>query len=157
LPSEAPLPAPELPLVAYRRVGVCIEFGSHDPAVLARAAVFVREQSDAELIVLHIVEGVGAAFYGVETAGRESQADRTRMAEMVEHLRSQGLHAQGVLGFGEPAEELIRLANDLRLDLLVLGTHGHRFLADLALGATVSPLLHRLRIPVLVVPTGAPS
>ena len=31
-------------------------------------------------------------------------------------------------------------------------THGHRFLADLALGQTVTPVLHRLNIPVLVVP-----
>jgi manganese transport protein len=141
--------------VGYRRVGVAIEFGPHDAAVLARAAAVVREQVDAELIVLHIVEGVGAEFYGVDTAGRESQADRVRMAEMVEHLRRQGLRAQGVLGFGSPAEEIVRLAKEQQLDLLVLGTHGHRFLADLALGATVSPVLHRLTIPVLVVPTGA--
>ena len=152
---EAPLAPPQLPRVTYRRVGVAIEFGGHDPAVLARAAAVVREQEDAELVVLHIVEGVGAAFYGDETAGRESQADRSRMAELVEHLRRQELRVEGVLGFGSPAEELIRLATEQRLDLLVLGTHGHRFLADLALGATVSPLLHRLKIPVLVVPTGA--
>ncbi len=155
LTAETPLAPPELPLVAYRRVGVAIEFGSHDRAVLARAAAVVRENNDAELIVLHIVEGVGAEFYGVETAGREGEADRVRMAELVEHLRRQGLRVQGVLGFGAPAGELIRLAKAERLDLLVLGTHGHRFFADLALGATVSPLLHRLTIPVLVVPTGA--
>ena len=33
-----------------------------------------------------------------------------------------------------------------------MGAHGHRFLADLALGQTVAPVLHRLPIPVLVVP-----
>ena len=33
-----------------------------------------------------------------------------------------------------------------------MGTHGHGFFADLALGQTVSPLLHKLPIPVLVVP-----
>ena len=153
-PERKPLSPPDLAPVAYRRVGVAIEFGSHDPAVLARAAALVREQADAELVVMHIVEGVGAEFHGVATAGRESQADRERMAELVEHLRLQGLRVQGVLGFGTPVEELVRLATEQRLDMLVLGTHGHRFFADLALGATVSPLLHRLKIPVLVVPTG---
>ena len=34
-----------------------------------------------------------------------------------------------------------------------MGTHGHRLLADMALGQTVSPVLHRLTIPILVVPT----
>ena len=41
------------------------------------------------------------------------------------------------------------------LDLLVVGTHGHRFFADLALGQTVAPVLHRLAIPILVVPNAA--
>ena len=97
---EGPVPPPFLPAVGYHRVGVAIEFGEHDPAVLARAAAVVREQADAELVVLHIVEGVGADFYGVETAGLESEADRVRMAAMVDHLRGQGLCVQGVLGFG---------------------------------------------------------
>ena len=36
-----------------------------------------------------------------------------------------------------------------------MGTHGHRLLADLALGQTVAPVLHRLAIPILVVPNTA--
>jgi manganese transport protein len=155
VPEDKPAPPPRLTPVTYGRIGVAIEFGKHDPAILARAAALVREQPDAELVVLHIVEGVGADYYGVETAGIESQADRSRMEELVEHLRRQGLRVSGALGFGTPAEELIRLVTEQRLDLLVVGTHGHRFLADLALGATVAPVLHRLTIPVLVVPTGA--
>jgi manganese transport protein len=75
------------------------------------------------------------------------------MAALLEHLRAGGLHARGALGYGVPAEQLARLAREGEFDLLVMGTHGHRFLADMALGQTVAPLLHRLTIPVLVVPT----
>jgi manganese transport protein len=74
---------------------------------------------------------------------------------LVDHLREQGVEADGALGFGRPADELVRLVSEQRLDVLVLGTHGHRFLADLALGSTVAPVLHRLTIPVVVVPSGA--
>src|SRR5262249_60185573 len=107
----------------------------------------------AELVVVDVVEGLGAAYYGAGTDDRESRADRTRMEQLLEHLRRKGLRASGVLGYGHPPEELVRIAQEQHLDLLVLGTHGHRFLADLALGQTVSPVLHRLSIPVLVVPT----
>jgi manganese transport protein len=75
------------------------------------------------------------------------------MAGLVEHLRRAGLPAQGLLGYGDPPRELVRIAREQELDLLVLGTHGHRFFADLALGQTVAPVLHRLSIPILVVPT----
>ena len=64
---------------------------------------------------------------------------------------------KGVLGYGAPVGELARIAADKQLDLLVMGTHGHRLLADLALGQTVAPLLHELAIPILVVPSAARS
>jgi manganese transport protein len=151
---EAParLPAPALAATPYRRIGVAVELAGGDDVVLARAAEVARANG-APLVLVHVVEGPGAAYYGAATDDQESRTDRTRMAEMVEYLRREGLTAQGVLGYGDPPEELVRIAKTQGMDLLVLGTHGHRFLADLALGQTVSPVLHRLAIPVLVVPT----
>jgi manganese transport protein len=152
--AEAPAaaPAPVLPAVRYGRVGVAVEFEGADDEVLAQAAALARSHH-ADLVVVHVVEGAGAQTYGSATDDRESRDDRQRMAGLLEHLRGEGLHAQGVLGYGVPAEQLTRIAKEQDFDLLVLGTHGHRFLADMALGQTVSPVLHRLSIPILVVPT----
>jgi manganese transport protein len=153
LEEVAPVPAvPELSGVRYHRIGVAVEFEGGDDIVLVQAAALARAHA-AELLVVHVVEGLGAAYYGAGTNDSESRADRARMEKLVEQLRRQGLRAGGVLGYGDPPEELVRLANEQHLDLLVLGTHGHRLFADLALGRTVSPVLHRLSIPVLVVPT----
>jgi manganese transport protein len=149
---EGPLAAPVLGAVHYRRIGVAVEFGAADSEVLAQAAALARSHH-AELVVVHVVEGPGAQVYGSATDDRESRDDRKCLAELLEHLRGAGLAAQGVLGFGEPAEQLTRVAREHGFDLLVMGAHGHRFLADMALGQTVAPVLHRLTIPVLVVPT----
>jgi manganese transport protein len=151
-PSPQPLAAPELPAVRYQRIGVAVEFAGADNAVLAQAASVARVHQ-APLLLIHVVEGPGAAYYGSATDDQESRIDRQNMAELVKHLRAEGLQADGVLGYGDPPDELVRLARDRQLDFLVLGTHGHRFFADLALGQTVSPVLHRLQIPILVVPT----
>lgn len=149
LPSLA---APELPAVRYQRIGVAVEFGGADNAVLAQATAVARLH-EAPLLLIHVVEGPGAAFYGAATDDQESRSDRRNMSELVKYLQSEGLRAEGVLGYGEPPDELVRIARERKLDFLVLGTHGHRFFADLALGQTVSPVLHRLQIPILVVPT----
>jgi manganese transport protein len=154
---EAELPllaAPELPEVRYQRMGVAIEFTAGDKAVLTQAAAMARLHQ-APLLLIHVVEGPVAEYYGPETDDQESRTDRLRMAELVKHLHAEGLRAEGLLGYGEPAAELVRLARERQLDFLVLGTHGHRFFADLALGQTVSPVLHRLQIPILVVPTSS--
>jgi manganese transport protein len=151
--EEAPRPlvAPELPRVHYRHIGVAVEFEGTDEAVLGQALSLARAHG-AELVAIHVVEGTGAAFYGPSADDQESRKDRSRMVELVAHLRQGGLPVRGVLGYGLPADELIRIARGEQLDLLVLGSHGHRFWADLALGSTVSPVLHHLAIPILVVP-----
>jgi manganese transport protein len=149
-----PAPMPSLGEVRYRRIGVGVELGEADARVLAHAAALARTHG-AGLVLIHVVEGPGAALYGSEAADRESEQDRRDIARLAGHLREEGLEAKGVLGYGSPPAELVRLAGEERLDLLVLGGHGHRFLADLALGETVSPVLHRLPIPVLVVPSAA--
>jgi manganese transport protein len=151
-----PAPAvgfPEFAEVRYRRIGVAVEFTEADQAVLSQAAALAR-QHHAPLVLLHVVEGPVASYYGAETADQESRLDRQALSKMLDHLRRAGLSAEGVLGYGNPAAELVRLANEQSLELLILGTHGHRFLADLALGETVAPVLHRLAIPILVVPSG---
>jgi manganese transport protein len=150
--GPAPLPVPELPAVHYQRIGVAVEFTGGDGAVLTQAAALARLHQ-APLLLIHVVEGPGADYYGSATDDQESRADRQRIGELVKHLHAEGLHAEGELGYGEPAAELVRIARQRKLDFLVLGTHGHRFFADLALGQTVAPVLHRLQIPILVVPT----
>jgi manganese transport protein len=150
--TRPPVPVPVLPTVHYRRIGVAVEFSKADSIVLTQAAALARTHG-AELVLAHVVEGLAAAYYGPEADDRESRDDRARMTDLVNHLREERLKAEGFLGYGSPPEELVRIAQEQRIDLLVLGTHGHRFFADLALGQTVAPVLHKLTIPVLVVPS----
>jgi manganese transport protein len=144
---------PELTPVQYQRIGVAVEFAPADRAVLTQAAALARAHA-APLVLIHVVEGPGADYFGAGTDDQESRKDRQDMATLVDHLRREGLQVTGHLGYGDPPTELVRLAREQHLDLLVLGTHGHRLLGDLALGQTVSPVLHRLTIPILVVPNG---
>ena len=104
----AALPVPVLSAVAYRRIGVAVEFTPGDKAVLTQAAAIARAHA-APLVLIHVVEGLGADFHGAATDDQESRADRSHLAALVEHLQSQGLQVKGVLGFGGPPTELVRL------------------------------------------------
>ena len=55
------------------------------------------------------------------------------------------------LGFGRVPTSSSRLAEQHKIDLLVMGGHGHRGLKDLLFGASISEVRHELSIPVLVV------
>ncbi len=151
-PTSTTVRIPVLAPVRYRRIGVAVEFVPADDIVLAQATALAQIHS-AELFVIHVVEGPVAALLGASSDDRESRDDRVRIAELVAHLQAETLRADGTLGYGTPPEELVRIVKEQGIDLLVVGSHGHRFLADLALGRTVTPILHDLTIPVLVVPT----
>lgn len=49
---------------------------------------------------------------------------------------------------------IIKACGEGDFDLLVMGAHGHRGMADLVHGETVSTVRHAVDIPVLVVRTG---
>jgi manganese transport protein len=55
------------------------------------------------------------------------------------------------LAYGDPAKELAAFAVSHRVDMLVMGSHGHRLLGDLLWGETVDPVRHRVDMPVVVV------
>ena len=92
----------------------------------------------------------GADFQSLEEFARHVEELKVKLVRLLKTLKKDG---KTIVGYGAPAKELLRLAGEEGLDLLVVGTHGHRLLGDLALGQTVAPLLHRSPIPILVVPT----
>ncbi len=107
-------------------------------------------------MLLHIVEGVGGQWYGPQTGDLESRQDEQYVRQLAERLTGE-LASQGVppvvsaLGYGDVPRGLIRLCQQESLDLLVVGGHGHRGLADVLHGSTIPGLRHGLEIPVLSV------
>lgn len=58
-----------------------------------------------------------------------------------------GMHAE----VGRAAEVIVALAESLRCDHIVMGTHGRGVLAELLIGSTTLKVLHLARCPVVLV------
>jgi manganese transport protein len=78
------------------------------------------------------------------------QADRAYLARLASELTAASLKVTTELAMGDPATELIRLAEERKVDLIAMSTHGHRFLNDLLRGTTVNKVRHVVKIPVLL-------
>jgi nucleotide-binding universal stress UspA family protein len=65
-------------------------------------------------------------------------------------FESIGIPAQAELAYGEPANEIIKWVQQKGCDLVAMSTHGHRFLADVFLGATATRVRHSIDVPVLL-------
>lgn len=52
---------------------------------------------------------------------------------------------------GVPGQEITRLADERGCKLIVVGSHGHSLVRDMALGGVATDIVHRATVPVLVV------
>jgi manganese transport protein len=76
--------------------------------------------------------------------------DRDYLARLQADLTARGLTVSVELAKGDPANELVKVAQTRGVDLLAMSTHGHRFVKDVILGATVDKVRHLVKIPVLL-------
>jgi nucleotide-binding universal stress UspA family protein len=136
----------------YRRILVAVEHSAADQAILDHVRQLAT-QVGAELHLVHVADGWAARNFD-QLQLRESEEmkdDRDYLARIAADLTSRGLNVSTELALGDPATELIRLANERGVDLLAMSTHGHRFLNDLLRGTTVNRVRHLVKIPVLLV------
>ncbi len=108
-------------------------------------------QSNAVLYLFHVVEGAGGVLYGSDAYDAEARDDEEYLKELASTLGQRGVVVETYLGFGDVVNELTRMAQEQKIDILVLGGHGHRGISDILFGSTISPIRHGLKIPVLVV------
>jgi nucleotide-binding universal stress UspA family protein len=76
------------------------------------------------------------------------------MDEAIRHLSQRGLAANSHIEFGKPGDVILRMAEDLKADLVVLGTNLHSALRRRFLGATVDKVVDHAHCSVLVIKSG---
>jgi manganese transport protein len=131
-------------------IGVALERGPGDAEILNRA-LGLAQPGVTGLVVLHVVDTTMTRVYGAETRDRETDADERYLAEVVQVLQAKGFDAHPVLLHGpDRAAKLIRQLKDHPVDLLVVGSHGPGWVADLLFGQTVDKVRHGLSIPMLI-------
>jgi nucleotide-binding universal stress UspA family protein len=136
-----------------RRIVVGMDFSR--PA--AEAARWTAQQlaPDAEFILVHIIEQPRTPSFlrrsdpsaeAVDSAARRYAG--TRLHEMATFLSAR--NPRSLVCFGRAYDELIRVANELGADLIVVGPHGDRPRSWKMLGTTAERLVRASPVPVLV-------
>ena len=134
----------------FANIGVALDLSKMDSKVLAHART-LAQQNSSHLVLIHVVEGVGGQIFGKNAYDNEARDDMEHLEGHAKQLRTSGLEVKAVLGFGRISNEIVRIADEQKVDLLVMGAHGHRGIKDIIFGTSISKVRHRLKIPVLVV------
>ncbi len=87
-----------------------------------------------------------------EIAAVSEKASAKQLARLAAKLQEDGVPADTVQLSGTPVIEILKQADALQADYIVLGSHGHTAFYDLLVGSTTHGVLLRARCPVLIVP-----
>jgi manganese transport protein len=104
----------------------------------------------SRVILLHVATGPVAQFHGPNAAGEAIDESRAYLDKVKAEFKASGIPAEVEFGYGEPVREIVKWVNEKGCDLVAMGTHGHKLLADLVLGTTAIRVQHSISVPVLL-------
>ena len=135
------------------RVVVGCDFSPLSQIAITMAASVAGPVVGATIEALYVSPPVGQKL-SYEQASDVTDDIRTRLERFIESgVRAAGISAIGVNAHvypGDPATEILRLAEDVEADLIVVGTHGRVGVKRLLMGSVAEEVMREARCPVLV-------
>ena len=106
---------------------------------------YVEEDRLPPLVVEYMAVGVDEIL--------DQQMDRAteRLGQAVAELAGDVERVEPLVAMGTPHVEIVRLAEEHEVDLIVIATHGRGFISHAILGSTAERVLRRAPCPVLIV------
>ncbi|WP_447748025.1 universal stress protein [Pseudomonas nicosulfuronedens] len=138
----------------YQHILVAVDLTEECDPVMKRA-VALAKANDAQLSAVHVVEPMAMAFGG-DVPMDLSMLQQQQFDQAKERLHQFTLTYAEITGsqchlvYGQPRQEIHRLADEQDCDLIVVGSHGRHGLA-LLLGSTANDVLHGAPCDVLAV------
>ncbi len=142
---------------------------SENSAYAFRYAVSSAQQHGAKIHILHVLEEIRANVLGryfemekiqeIREKGKKEIMDRIQkrleifcQRERMDKVECLDLVASTEVVEGDAAAEILLKAEELAVDLVIMGTHGKGLLAHAFLGSVAEKILHRIKIPILIIP-----
>jgi len=133
----------------YKSILVTLDRTTTDQAIITHVRALAR-LAGSRVMLLHVADGWAARMYGSDAVSPEVSDDAAYLERVCAEFKNDGISVETHLAYGDPATEIIKWVEEHECDLVAMGTHGHRFMSDLFLGATATRVRHSVNVPVLL-------
>jgi nucleotide-binding universal stress UspA family protein len=126
---------------------------------LSYASEFARE-AGASIICVHVIEPVvpTVGYSGVteplpmtDISEQLEESATRELPKIAEHEACAGLAVEEVIAHGDASSEIVRVARERKVDLIVIASHGRTGLGRILFGSTAEQVVRHAPCPVLVV------
>lgn len=146
-----------------KKILVPIDFSkaSHTAAEVASS---IARKAGAELILLHVVEGLTEGSFNVEGEASASgsmeeklftmkliERSKKLLAKAAEDPKFKDIKVRQELRMGTPFHGMQTIITDRKVDLVVMGTSGHTKLEEMIIGSNTEKVVRHAKCPVLTV------
>jgi universal stress protein A len=139
----------------YQHVLLAVDYTKHSVYVAEKARVLANKYQ-AKLSVIHVLDNIPMpdTNYGTVIALDQIAPDELLEAEKIKFMELGDQLAIDVVNrwmvWGIPTQEIINIADQEQVDLIIVGSHGRHGLA-LLLGSTANSVLHHAKCDVMAV------
>jgi nucleotide-binding universal stress UspA family protein len=145
----------------FKRILCAVDFSGSSTDALS-SAISLAQEAQAELTVLHVVE-IPTGMYepaGFDVAAFQRAtevASGARLRELIPRDVQTSCTVDTVISEGRAWHEILRVAADRRIDLIVMGVRGRGALNLMVFGSNTHHVIRSAACPVLVIhgPAGA--
>jgi len=105
----------------------------------------ISEATGATIHLLHVISGIKAM------EPQAARAAESYINAFESQLRAQGVDVHGIVRKGDPAQEIVRVAEEYKVDGIVMATRGRRGLQRVMLGSVTDDVMSTCPCPVTLV------
>ncbi len=143
-----------------KRILYCADFSENSERA-ARVALSYAKTFGSDLLIVNVINTrflrhpalIDLPVYGEALDSVEKTAQEG-LNEVGEKCKRDITNARTFSRTGIPGEEIVRLAAQESVDLIIMGTHGRTGLSHLLLGSTAETVVRMADCPVLTVKSG---
>lgn len=142
-------------MISMKKILVPIDFSDYSKAALKYAVEF-NERFHAVIILVYVVEPViypadfsfgQVALPSMETELRDR--GQQQLESLIEKEIPKETKAQAIIRSGKPFIEIIKVAREENVDLIIIATHGHSGIEHILFGSTAEKVIRKSPCPVL--------
>ena len=142
-------------MIHLKRILVPTDFSDSARHALSYGVSFAQEYG-AEILLLHVVENLTVGYASdlfpvpmAEVYEEISGYAKAELAKLGAEVRAKGITVRELVAQGKPSAEILRIAREETVDIVVLGTHGKGLLDRSLFGSTTERVVRKAPCPVL--------
>ena len=148
----------------YKKIMVTLDGSTFSECSLEHLKAIAKGCQVPDTVLMTVVEPIRPSAYAayeiidVDWPAKvekdyHAQAE-VHLSRLAGELKKDGLSVQTVIVHGRPAEEILNFAQNNKIDLIIIATHGRSGVSRWAFGSVADRVVRHSPIPVLIV---APS